>query len=191
MGFDFSAVTALLGGYAANRKRFLDEDDEPGRYRGRGNDRYRGGAAGPKDAAGDDRNPSETLGARAMRLDGPPVTGGAPSAVSGIGRALDALMSAEETRRRKTNGAPGPADAEATPLSAALKASLPERKALAAPKAAAGQAGLPAAARESERNWDEIREFIEALGRAERPAEAETGLAKQSEVRPWRPKKAS
>ncbi|NDW07450.1 hypothetical protein [Jiella pacifica] len=187
MGFDFSAVTALLGGYSAHRKLPFDPDDPLRRHR-RSDDRHRGGAVGPLDGPDDDK---ESLAAAAMRLDGPPVTGGAPGAVSGIGRALDALMSAEETRRRKTNEAPGPADADATPLSAALKASLPVRSALPAPKASDGQPWLPAVARESERNWDEIREFIEALGRAERPAEAQPGLAKRSDVRPWLPKKAS
>ncbi|MCE7028830.1 hypothetical protein [Jiella avicenniae] len=181
MGFDFSAVTALLGGYSAPRRNPLDPDE--GRHGRRRDHRTRGGTAGPPDAAGD--GPTSGEGFAAVRLDGPPVTGGAPGAVSGIGRALDALMSAEETRRRKTNEAQGPA----TPLSAALKASLPDRKALPPPPAP--EERPPLSARQSERNWDEIRDFIEALGRAERAPEPDSGLARPDSVRPWRPEKAS
>lgn len=195
MGFDFSAVTALLGGYSANRKRREDPDDELDRNWHRNGRGLPGRNTHGQNAATHDPAGSEGLAA-APRFDDPPVTGGAPVAVSGIGRALDALMAAEETRRRKSAGTAEGPEANPPPLSAVLKASLPEikapqRKLLAAPVAAAPEGRLPAAACDSERNWDEIRELIEALGRAERPAEAAPEPLSSSDVRPWRPKKAS
>ncbi len=191
MGFDFSAVTALLGGYAPSRKRHHGSDDELKRYPRRGDDAFAHAAAGRQEmgdgASGD--------GPTTPRHDGPPVTGAAAGAPSGIGRALDALISAEETRRRKTGDGDAPAATTSAPLSTVLKASLPERKALSERALDDADDRVVPARRESERNWDEIRELIEALGRAERPAEIVTkediGIVKPAEVRPWRPKIAS
>ena len=191
MGFDFSAVTALLGGYSATCKRQHDSDDDVTQYRRRGDGRLRRSPAGPQDA-GDGGLGEITV---AARLDGPPVTGGAGGALSGIGRALDALMSAEETRRRKGSDCEGPAGTSAAPLSTVLKASLPKRKALPDPNSTNEEARLLVARSDGERNWEEIREFIEALGRAERPAEpqakVDASTVKPGDVRPWRPKMAS
>ncbi|MAU95894.1 MAG: hypothetical protein CMP81_08400 [Fulvimarina sp.] len=189
MGFDFSAMTALLGGYADSRQR--PHDYHPGERRQRGSWRQRpapGSEAGSRDASADAAADASDA---APRLALPPVTGGAPGQVGGVGRALDALIAAEETRRRKTPPESA-AKADHCELSSVLKASLPPRR--PAPQDAAPARAPAAATTGGGRDWGQIRDLIEALAKADRPSVAEQArsepLADARDTRPWRPRHA-
>lgn len=186
MGFDFSAMTALLGGYADSRQRPHDYD--PGERRQRGAWRQRPDSGSGAGARGPSADAAADASDAAPRLALPPVTGGAPGQVCGVGRALDALIAAEETRRRKTLPEPE-AKADHSELSSVLKASLPARP---APQADAPDGSPAAASTEGGRDWGQIRDLIEALAKADRPSAGEKArgepLAEARDTRPWRPK---
>ena len=167
MGFDFSAVTALLGGYS-ERSVTVDSDRDRRSRRERHEAKAR-----------DDEPALEA----APRPDGSQVTGGGAGTVNGIGRALDALISAEETRKRMSPGSPLKSTNDFTPLSAALEPSLPKQPLVSA-TIAGGQNGRAAPLpREVERDWDAIRGLIEALAKADRkPADAPAVAALEDRV---------
>ncbi|MBO0661445.1 hypothetical protein LQ948_02550 [Jiella sp. MQZ9-1] len=127
------------------------------------------------------------------------VVGGGPAMVSGMSRALDALIAAEETRRRALPGAAGDLDPHADRLSLALRASLPK---LAAPVSTeaprsdtdpelAKALPLLSPVPSRGRDWDEIRDLIEALSRAGHRSKDGEGREDKAdpraEIHPWRP----
>ncbi|MBO0903176.1 hypothetical protein [Jiella sonneratiae] len=163
MGFSFSAVTALLGGYSDPGLGRIEEDIERLRR-----ERRRRRAASQTGGSAGDKASDHAAEPSGQRADAPPVTGGSTLAVSGVSRALDALMAAEETRRRRRPSSSAEPAEDAAPLSAALRASLSGAPGDLPP---AEEALPPAPA--GERDWKEIRDLIEALARAERPAEGD------------------
>ncbi|MBP0618231.1 hypothetical protein [Jiella mangrovi] len=177
MTFNLSAVTAVLGGYASkeHRRELGDATEQQRRRRARRK---------PDDAVED-----QVSSAGPDQADGPPVTGGTVAKVAGLGRALDALIAAEETRRREAPDR-NEIDPASTRLSAALKTSLAHKSGPPIHDAElAAEAKSSKAAPSSDRDWDEIRDLIEALATAERPQRSEEGRKQSSAgIRLWRPK---
>ena len=173
MGFNFSAVQALLGGYPD--RRIEDKADR----RHRSFQHRQSSEAAVEEPASTD----------AARLPGHPVTGGTGHRVTGIGRALDALMAAEETRRRRSRLTDDPDNAAAM-LSTTLRSSLPKHMVIRPTDGSSGPA--PVMPHEGpRRNWDEIRDLIDALAIADRSSqiedEQERSKRRTADMRPWRP----